>query len=117
MKSSLIVIGLLGCILLSVPADGLLLQQYRERKARGGVDAGHMHIYLTGVANGFVWMNAELASKKRPQFFCPPEDRDIDLEDYVRQIDEVLTWHPWSADTSIEPLLLRVIQRRFPCRK
>jgi hypothetical protein len=115
MKSSIVAIGLLGCILLSGRADGWMsVQKYRELTATGRLD---VQFYLMGVANGFAWMNAELHTKKKPQVFCAPDDLAMGVEDYVQLLDQELTRHSWSAETSIEPLLLRGLQRRFPCRK
>jgi hypothetical protein len=117
MQSRIVAKGRLGGILLSGRADGgMPVAKDREFIAMGGLDESRVHLDLMGVAHGFARMNAERHTTKKPQVVCAPDDLAMGVEDDVQRLDQELTRPSWSAETLIEPLWLRGLQRRFPGR-
>ena len=76
--------------------------------------------YLIGVARGIEQANVRLMIDQRELLYCPPMKLAINVETYFDILnDEIRTQSNWTVgldpSTPIELLLLKGLQRTFPC--
>jgi hypothetical protein len=72
--------------------------------------------YIDGVGVGFEWANANVQGQK---IYCQPKQLSLNQENYLHMLDEaVKEWRraPGTIpNPPVELLLLRKLQRVFPC--
>jgi hypothetical protein len=77
--------------------------------------------YISGVASGLAWANAELRSMNRQPLYCAPENLPMNFENYRDLIDGYIT--KLAKTVPQEKLdkffaggaLLRALIKAFPC--
>lgn len=114
---------LLSCVasvlLAATPALGMPLKAYKAARKADSIES--LQNYIDGVGNAFLWANSALQAENKEPLFCNP-DLPLNEENYLglldRQIrDGVPTKGSWRDDDPIELILLRALQRTFPCKK
>ncbi len=118
MKSQLLS-GLMFMLLMAVPAFSLPLKQYQAARKEDSLES--MENYINGVGNGFLWANSALQAANKEPLFCNPE-LTLNEDNYLALLDRQIkdgtpTKTKWHDDDPIEIILLRAMQRTFPCKK
>jgi len=72
--------------------------------------------YLTGVGEGLMWANAQLKAQKSMPFFCDPDEVNLTSADYLKVVDEETRQSYVQPEYPIELLVLRGLQKKFPCK-
>lgn len=72
--------------------------------------------YLSGMAAGYGWMNAELQSAKRPMVYCQPEKLALSAEIVAQLLSGYLKRHPEFKQSSIGLVTLNALKDAFPCK-
>jgi hypothetical protein len=108
-----------SALLLAVPALSLPLKAYKAAQKSDNLET--VENYLDGVGNGFFWANATLHADNKEPLFCSP-DMALNQENYLTLLDREIKngMSPktaWRDDDAIEVILLRALQRTFPCKK
>jgi hypothetical protein len=106
-------------LLLSVPALSLPLKQYQAARKEDSMES--MVNYINGIGNGYLWANSALSAENKEPLFCNPE-LQLNEDNYLALLDrQIKDGTPakakWRDDDPIEIILLRALQRTFPCRK
>jgi hypothetical protein len=75
--------------------------------------------YVIGVGRGVFWANVMLRYRGQEQLFCMPEKLALDgplIESLLDQeIRTPASGVPYQDDASIELIVLRALESRFPC--
>lgn len=91
---------------------------YREFQ-KDPVVKEQMGDYVIGVGRGVFWANALLRYRGQQPLFCMPEKLALDgplIESLLEQeIRKPASGVPYKEDASIEPIILRALEVRFPC--
>jgi hypothetical protein len=72
--------------------------------------------YLTGVGEGLMWANAQLKAQKSAPFFCDPDEVTLTTDEYLSVVDGETKQPYVEPDYPIELLLLKGLQRKYPCK-
>jgi hypothetical protein len=72
--------------------------------------------YLTGVGEGLMWANAQLKAQKSTPFFCDADEETLTTADYLKVVDDESKESYVQPEYPIELLLLKGLQKKFPCR-
>jgi len=108
-------------LVVSYPASGIDLKDYRELR---NFDAGRWETYLFGVANGYFWANGAQVYKELPPIYCQPNNLAVsskmavslfDLELETGQVLSTGDVKPYADDTQVEMIMLKALSNRFPC--
>jgi hypothetical protein len=118
MKSQLLS-GFTLMLLMAAPALCLPLKQYQVARKEDSLES--MENYINGVGNGFLWANSALQAVNKEPLFCNPE-LTLNEDNYLALLDRQIrdgtpTKTKWHDDDPIEIILLRALQRTFPCKK
>ena len=118
MKSQLLS-GFALMLLLAAPAFSLPLKQYQVARKEDSLET--VESYINGVGNGFLWANSALQAANKEPLFCNPE-LTLNEDNYMALLDRQIkdgtpTKTKWRDDDPIEIILLRALQRTFPCKK
>jgi hypothetical protein len=106
-------------LLMATAAHALPLKAYKAAQKADDLDA--IDTYIDGVGNAYFWANWVLRADNKEPLFCTP-DLALNHDNYLalldRQIKEgVPPKGSWRDDDAIEVILLRALQRTFPCKK
>jgi hypothetical protein len=106
-------------LLLSAPVFALPLKQYQAARKEDSMES--IVNYINGIGNGYLWANSALAAESKEPLFCNPE-LTLNEDNYLALLDRQIkdgtpTKTKWRDDDPIEIILLRALQRTFPCRK
>lgn len=98
----------------AMPLQGeILLSSYDEMKENGGFE-----IYIHGVGMGYAWANTYLLHVKGDSpLYCAPPKLVLGSSNYTDILDREIRDYDYSLDTPVELILLRALQRTFPCGK
>lgn len=106
----------------SLASANMTVKQYEEFKNSPDSDTRDViGVYMRGVKEGISWTNAYLKAENYQVLFCPPETPPLSTEDYMDILDKVITRyrkiHNDVDNQYIEPILLRGLERFFPCKE
>lgn len=92
---------------------------YLESRDNDGASFELTKAFVNGVADGYSWANIDAEGNWGKQFFCPPEHLAIERDDYLDLLDGYIEKNSsWLADeTPIQPVVLKSLIERFPCKK
>lgn len=76
-------------------------------------------IFINGVGSGLLAANAMVKHRKQPPLFCPPDKLGLGIANYMSIIDGEIQDNKsiYTLDTPIQLILLKGLQRVFPCDK
>ncbi len=99
----------------------MTIKNYEEFKSSPDSDTRDViGVYMRGLKEGISWTNAYLKSENYQMLYCPPESPPLSTKDYIDILDKVIEQyrktHTDVDDQYIEPLLLRGLERTFPCK-
>lgn len=109
------------------PASAIKLENYQKyRLDSRNVQATFkslIEVRIEGVLQGLVIANrAAVAAGGRP-LFCPPQTLQMRGAEAVKLLDTELTagtgadGKPYPGDTNIEDVMLKVVQKQWPCAR
>jgi len=106
-------------LLAAIPAFSLPLKAYKVARKADSIES--IENYIDGVGNGFLWANSALQVDNKEPLFCTP-DLALNEDNYLALLDrQIKDGTPaktaWRDDDPIEIILLRALQRTFPCKK
>ena len=106
-------------LLVAAPAFSLPLKAYKAAQKADNLET--IESYIDGVGNGYFWANATLHADNKEALFCSP-DMALNQENYLALLDrEIKNGMPskaaWRDEDAVEVILLRALQRTFPCKK
>jgi hypothetical protein len=114
---------LLSCfasaLLIANSAFSMPLKAYKVARKADSIES--IETYIDGVGSGFLWANTALQADNKEPLFCNP-DLTLNEDNYLALLDRQIkdgtpTKASWRDDDSIEIILLRALQRTFPCKK
>jgi len=116
---------LLSCfaslLLMAIPAFSMPLKAYKVARKADTIES--LENYIFGVGNGLLWANTALQAENKEPLFCNP-DLALNEDNYLALLDRQIkdgmpspTKTAWRDDDAIEVILLRALQRTFPCKK
>jgi hypothetical protein len=110
---------LASLLLIAAPAFSLPLKAYKVARKADSIES--LQNYISGVGNGLLWANSALQVDNKEPLFCNP-DLALNEDNYLALLDRQIkdgmpTKSGWRDDDPIEIILLRALQRTFPCRK
>jgi hypothetical protein len=114
---------LLSCcatlVLVASPAFSMPLKAYKVARKADSIES--IETYIDGVGNGFLFANTALQADNKEPLFCIP-DLTLNEENYLALLDRQIkdgmpTKAAWRDEDPIEIILLRALQRTFPCKK
>lgn len=74
-------------------------------------------LYISGVGDGYLFANASVKSERKVQsLYCQPSSLSLNGYNYKNILDDELKSGRYSSDTPISVVLLRGLQRTFPCK-
>ena len=99
----------------------MTIKNYEEFKSSPDSDTRDViGVYMRGLKEGISWTNAYLKAENYQMLYCPPESPPLSTNDYIDILDKVVEQyrktHKDVDDQYIEPLLLRGLERTFPCK-
>jgi hypothetical protein len=105
--------------LIASPAFSLPLKAYKVARKADSIES--IENYIDGVGNGFLWANSALQADNKEPLFCTP-DLTLNEDNYLALLDRQIkdgmpTKASWKDEDPIEIILLRALQRTFPCKK
>jgi hypothetical protein len=106
-------------MLIAYPAFSMPLKAYKVARKADSIES--VENYIDGVGNGFLWANTALQADNKEPLFCNP-DLTLNEDNYLALLDRQIkdgmpTKAAWRDDDPIEIILLRALQRTFPCKK
>src|ERR1700726_1900226 len=106
-------------LLMATPAFSLPLKAYKVGRKADSIET--LQNYIDGVGNGLLWANSVLKAENKEPLFCNP-DLALNEDNYLALLDrQIKDGTPaktaWRDDDPIEIILLRAMQRTFPCRR
>jgi len=112
----LIISIVLGLTLATAPARAeFFIKEYEKVK-----DSTAFKMYIEGVGIGYSWANNAIEPKQY-QLFCPPPTLELQEKNYVnilkRELAENKVWISSATNYPVELILLKGLQRTFPCKK
>jgi hypothetical protein len=95
----------------SLQAD-ILVSEYEKVK-----NTPDFKTYIGGVAMGYGWANIDLRMSKQPPLYCMPSYRRLTVEKYLNLLEKELEKNKeiYNLDTPVEFILLKGLQKTFPC--
>lgn len=76
--------------------------------------------YIAGLGKGYYWANSQLKHKKQARLFCQPERLFLNADNYISILNKEIKYTDYdytTDDTIIEVILLRGLEKTFPCSK
>ena len=80
-----------------------------------------VNAYITGVGRGIFWANVAISAHGGRKLFCMPLNLALDeglihslLDQEIRSPEK---GKPYTDDTSVELIMLRAFESRFPCNE
>jgi hypothetical protein len=118
MKSR-VVLGSAALLLVAIPAFAMPLKAYKVARKQDTIET--LENYIDGVGNALLWANSVLQADSKEPLFCNP-DLALNEDNYLAMLDrQIKDGMPgkvaWRDDDAIEVILLRALQRTFPCKK
>jgi len=116
MKKILIIVTLFFLSGVSAHAD-ITIKIYKELRTK---KSDSIKIYVGGVAEGFDWANSALENKAQPPLYCVPPKLPITNDGYLAILDNSLEEPVGKAMQEYIPIaaiLLKALERTFPCSK
>jgi hypothetical protein len=112
----------LWMVLSAVPAMAMDIATYdkQRREPPNAPSQMRLRIYLLGLGEGLRLANTGLAERNEVPLYCQPPQANLFAEDYRQMIDAQLKDSREALqreDLSIERILLRALQDRFPCAR
>jgi len=111
----------------AAPAGAIKLENYQKyRLDSRNVQATFkslIEIRMEGVLQGLLIANRAAVADGGKPLFCPPDKLEMRGADVVKLLDSELTagtaadGKPYSGDTNIEDVMLKVAQKRWPCTR
>ena len=116
---SLFLSSFASLLLTAIPAFSLPLKAYKVARKADSIET--IENYIDGVGNGLLWANSALQAENKEPLFCSP-DLALNEDNYLALLDRQIkdgmpTKAAWRDDDPIEIILLRALQRTFPCKK
>lgn len=103
----------------SLEASSLTIAEYQRVRLEASGDKYLMlRAYISGLSNGFEWMNATLIHKGQKPVFCAPMTIALNAENYMQMLDDALKRglpRSKGQDAQIEMVLLSELEARLPC--
>jgi hypothetical protein len=72
--------------------------------------------YLSGLAAGFAWAEADRSARNEPMLFCPPRMAQT-VDQQLSILEQYLERFPSLADGPVGSAMLRALHDRFPCQR
>ena len=111
----------------AAPAGAIKLENYQKyRLDSRSVQAtfkSMIEVRIEGVLQGLVIANRAAVAEGGKPLFCPPANLQMRGADAVKLLDTELTagtgadGKPYSGDTNIEDVMLKVAQKQWPCAR
>lgn len=106
----------------SIASANMTVKKYIEYKNSPDSDTRDViGVYMRGVKEGISWTNAYLKAENYQVLFCPPETPALSTKDYTDILDNIIEQyrkiHDDVDNQYIEPILLRGLERTFPCKE
>lgn len=116
MKFKIIIVFIILLIVANSFAE-LNVKQYLQDK-----DSKTTLIYLSGLAEGLRWANADIKRANLPPLFCVPKKHVLRIENYQnildRKIEELRESKLFDEDKLlVGPVLLKGLKDTFPCEE
>ena len=110
------------CALMALVASSaysMPLKAYKVARKADSIES--IENYIDGVGNGYLWANSALQADNKEPLFCSP-DLTLNEDNYLALLDRQIkdgmpTKAAWRDEDPIEIILLRALQRTFPCKK
>ncbi len=116
-----------ACALGAAPAGAIKLENYQKYR----LDARNVRatfkslieVRIEGVLQGLLIANRAAAAGGGKPLFCPPAVVQMRGPDVLKLLDNELTagtgadGKPYSGDTEIEDVMLKVAQKQWPCAR
>jgi hypothetical protein len=99
-------------------ATGMPAQAQLTVKAYDGIKKDEIvKVHINGVGRGYAWANAQLILANQQPLYCQPDKLALDIANYIGIIDREIkdTENKYTLDTPVELILLRGLQKTFPC--
>jgi hypothetical protein len=76
-----------------------------------------LNLYISGVGVGYLWANAMIKKSGQPLLYCQPREFTATGETYKNILDKEISANKdmYTLDIPIELILLRGLQKTFPC--
>lgn len=85
-----------------------------------GANSKGVIMYLTGVARGIDWANADATARKNVKLFCLPDELPLDkgviLAIFRRELEHPADGVPYTSDKFIEEIMLTAFTSKYPCK-
>ncbi len=111
----------------TAPAGAIKLENYQKyRLDSRNVQATFkslIEVRIEGVLMGLIIANRAVVAAGARSLFCPPANLQMRGPDALRLLDTELTagtgadGKPYSGDTNIEDVMLKVAQKQWPCTR
>lgn len=100
------------CVLISNQSAAMTIEAYKKEKvsSRDLVD-----VYITGVAEGYSWLNTYLSTERGQPVYCPPRDLTLNTDNYISIIDSYIEIRNLESDVPVEVALLYGLRHTFAC--
>ena len=110
----------------AAPAGAIKLENYQKyRLDSRSIKATYqsmIEVRIEGVLQGLLIANRAAVASGKP-LFCPPAKLEMRGAEAVKLLDAELTagsgadGKPYSGDTNVEDVMLKVVQKRWPCTR
>ena len=110
----------------AAPAGAIKLENYQKyRLDSRSIKATYqsmIEVRIEGVLQGLLIANRAAVAGGKP-LFCPPDKLEMRGAEAVKLLDAELTagsgadGKPYSGDTNVEDVMLKVVQKRWPCTR
>ena len=111
------VICITAGLLCASHTNALSIEKTREAYTQGGDGRLTTEVYLAGMAQGFMWANAELDSRETPRIFCPPPKLPLSgstvYQLSINYVDENKGW--LDEELPMGFATLQALLEAFPC--
>ena len=74
-------------------------------------------LHVAGIADGLSWANSAVQLNGGSRLYCPPDNLSLNDDNYINMIDSEIARSPsFDGNTYLGLVLLRALQRAFPCQ-
>ena len=81
------------------------------------IDQDVFRLYIGAMADGMEWANTAIEVRGQPPLFCTPKSLALNSDNYIKLVDSEIDRTPtYTPDTDVALILLRALQRAFPCK-
>lgn len=104
-----------ACLLVSLFSIGTAHSEVSIQEYKSMTDENLTKIYISGLGKGIFWANLDANSLLKKKLYCPPGKLALAVDNYMQILNDEIARGIYPADTPIEFVLLKGLERVFPC--